>query len=199
LVVSRHFYSIEAEGSASYTGQQIHQMYIDVGGSYSAGINSGVTNDFDDDVANTLIDNSSQNTALGLGGEDYTINSTKFGQTVYYNPTVYLGSDLSQPLTGVISKIILLDTKAWFTPGGSIASGQGLADILPEDTDSLGVSSNFIDNHIRIIIKGLHGYIIPEILTDLYFIVNGQPIQLNIDEEPDVQFNFDIQVPFTMA
>lgn len=199
LVVSRHFYSIEAEGSASYTGQQIHQMYIDVGGSYSAGINSGVTNDFDDDVANTLIDNSSQNTALGLGGEDYVINSTKFGQTVYYNPTVYLGSDLSQPLTGIISKIILLDTKAWFTPGGSIASGQGLADVSPEDTDSLGVSSNFIDNNIRIIIKGLHGYIIPEILTDLYFIVSGQPIQLNIDEEPDVQFNFDIQVPFTMA
>ena len=80
-----------------------------------------------------------------------------------------------------------------------MASGQGLADISPDDTDALSVSSNFIDNKIKVIVKGLHGYIIPEILTDLYFIVSGQPMQLNIDEEPDVQFNLDIQVPFTMA
>ena len=200
LVVSRHFYTIEAEGSASYTGQQIRQMLLDFGGSNS-GINPGVTNDFDDDVANTLIDSDQQNTAAGVGqnANENWISSTRFGQTIYYNPTVYLGSDLSQPLTGIISKIILLDSQAWFTPAGTIASGQGLADISPDDTDALSVSSNFIDNKIKVIVKGLHGYIIPEILTDLYFIVSGQPMQLDIDEDPDVQFNFDIQIPFTMV
>lgn len=201
IVVSRHFYNIEAEGSVSYTGQQIYQMLVDVGGSYG-GINPGVTNDFDDDVGNTLIDSNTQNQTVGLGpsslGGDYIPASTKFGQTVYYNPTVYLGSDLSQPLTGIISKIILLDSSAWFVPSGFM-SGQGLADILPSDTDALSVSSNFMGNSIHVIIKGLHGYIIPEILTDLYFIINGQPMQLDIDEDSDVQFNFDVQVPFTMV
>jgi len=204
LVVSRHFYTIEAEGSASYTGQQIRQMLLDFGGSNS-GINPGVTNEFDNDVASTLIDSAQQNQAAGVGqnASENWLASTRFGQTIYYNPTVYLGSDLSQPLTGIISKIILLDTQAWFTSGGSLANNgltaSGLADILPDDTDALSVSSNFIDNRIKVIIKGLHGYIIPEILTDLYFIVSGQPMQLDIDEDPDVQFNFDIQVPFTMV
>ena len=108
-----------------------------------------------------------------------------YSRTTYYDPVVYLGSDISTPAVGYISSIDFIDTLATTTYGGP----------LPIDSDQNVDPSDYIGNEILVRVNGLSGFAYQNENINIYIPININPMEVG-DTVGSVDFEFQVQVNF---